>query len=129
MGPLILARALGDDVPYAVKVHGSDLTFTVGPYPRFRPHAAEGAERARGLLVGSRHTAEQLWGELDDPALVAKTRLGPPGVDVERFAPGPGDLAACGSAWRRRRRPRAPPSRATRGRPWRRWTRSRPATG
>ena len=92
MGPLILARALGGDVPYAVKVHGSDLTFTVGPYPRFRPHAAEGAERANGLLVGSRHTAEQLWGELDDPAVVAKTRLGPPGVDVERFAPGPGDL-------------------------------------
>src|SRR4051812_25005267 len=25
MGPLILARALGDDVPYAVKVHGSAL--------------------------------------------------------------------------------------------------------
>ena len=61
MGPLILARALGDDVPYAVKVHGSDLAYVVGPYPRFRPHAAEGAGRARGLLVGSRHTAEQLW--------------------------------------------------------------------
>jgi glycosyltransferase involved in cell wall biosynthesis len=91
MGPLILARALGDDVPYAVKVHGSDLTFTVGPYPRFRPHAVQGAARARGLLVGSRHTAEQLWAQVPDAA--ARTRLGPPGVDVERFTPGPGDLA------------------------------------
>src|SRR5690606_16333185 len=36
---------------------------------------------------GSRHTAQRLWDTLDDPTLPARTRLGPPGVDVARFAP------------------------------------------
>src|SRR5215213_10056009 len=34
MGPVILARALAE-TPYAVKVHGSALEYTVKPYPRF----------------------------------------------------------------------------------------------
>jgi glycosyltransferase involved in cell wall biosynthesis len=95
MGPLILARALGDTVPYAVKVHGSALEYTVKPQPtRFLPAAREGLARARTVLVGSRHTAESLWAAMDDPTLPARTRLGPPGVDVERFAPRPDAAAA-----------------------------------
>jgi glycosyltransferase involved in cell wall biosynthesis len=86
MGPVILARALGD-VPYAVKIHGSALEYTVKPYPRFKPYATEGLAGARGILVGSRHTAESLWAEMDDPTVTDRTRLGPPGVDVARFAP------------------------------------------
>ena len=44
MGPLILARALGDDVPYAVKIHGSAQEYVVKPDPeRFGPYAREGA--------------------------------------------------------------------------------------
>ena len=39
------------------------------------------------MLVGSRHTAESLFAALADPSLPAKTRLGPPGVDVARFTP------------------------------------------
>jgi hypothetical protein len=85
MGPVILARALAD-VPYAVKIHGSALEYTVKPYPRFKPYAAEGLARARGILVGSRHTAESLWAEMDDPTVTDRTAR-PPGVDVERFAP------------------------------------------
>ena len=85
-GPAIRARALAD-VPYAVKVHGSALEYTVKPYPRFRTFAAEGLAGARGVLVGSRHTAESLWAEMDDPSLPGRTRLGPPGVDVARFVP------------------------------------------
>jgi glycosyltransferase involved in cell wall biosynthesis len=88
MGPLILARALEDlDVPYAVKIHGSALEYVVKPHPRFLPHAREGLAGAGGVLVGSRHTAESLWAAMDDPGLPARTSLGPPGVDVERFAP------------------------------------------
>jgi glycosyltransferase involved in cell wall biosynthesis len=86
MGPAILARAL-DGVPYAVKIHGSALEYTVKPYPRFLPYAREGLARAGGILVGSRHTAESLWAAMDDPSVRERTRLGPPGVDVERFAP------------------------------------------
>jgi glycosyltransferase involved in cell wall biosynthesis len=87
MGPAILARA--DVAPYAVKVHGSALEYTVKPHPRFLPYAYEGMGAARGILVGSLHTAQSLWDALpDQPELPDKTRLGPPGVDVEEFAPG-----------------------------------------
>jgi glycosyltransferase involved in cell wall biosynthesis len=88
MGPVILARGLADRVPYAVKVHGSALEYTVKPSPeRFLGFAREGLAGARGVLVGSRHTAISLWEALEDPELPTRTRLGPPGVDVERFAP------------------------------------------
>ncbi len=90
MGPLILARGLPERVPYAVKVHGSALEYAVKPQPeRFLPAAREGLARARTVLVGSRHTAESLWAALEDPQLPARTRLGPPGVDVEAFRPRP----------------------------------------
>jgi glycosyltransferase involved in cell wall biosynthesis len=47
------------------------------------------------VLVGSRHTGESLWAALDEPGLEEKTRLGPPGVNVDRFAPrAPADAAA-----------------------------------
>jgi glycosyltransferase involved in cell wall biosynthesis len=86
MGPAILARA--DVAPFAAKIHGSALEYTVKPNPRFLPYAREGMEAARGVLVGSRHTAESLWATLPDvPRLREKTRLGPPGVDTEAFAP------------------------------------------
>jgi glycosyltransferase involved in cell wall biosynthesis len=88
MGPMILARSLASSTPYAVKVHGSALEYTVKPEPgRFLPYAREGLARARTVLVGSRHTAVSLWEALGDPELERRTRLGPPGVDVERFAP------------------------------------------
>src|SRR3954447_21411421 len=86
MGPLILARGL--DAPYAVKVHGSALTYTVAPHrERFLPYAAEGLRRAAAVLVGSQHTAEGLWEVMDDPEVREKTRLGPPGVDADTFLP------------------------------------------
>jgi glycosyltransferase involved in cell wall biosynthesis len=87
MGPVILARA--DIGPFAAKIHGSALEYTVKPHPRFLPYAYEGMEAASGVLVGSGHTARSLWAALPDlPDLRVKTRLGPPGVDIEEFAPG-----------------------------------------
>jgi glycosyltransferase involved in cell wall biosynthesis len=93
MGPVVLARA---DVPYAIKIHGSALEYTVKPHQeRFLPLAREGLDGAAGVLVGSRHTAESLWAALDDPSLAERTRLGPPGVDVHAFRPrNPADAAA-----------------------------------
>jgi len=86
MGPAILARA--DIGPFAAKIHGSALEYTVKPNPRFLPYAYEGMKAAAGVLVGSGHTAESLWAALPDlPDLREKTRLGPPGVDVEEFQP------------------------------------------
>ncbi|HZI90480.1 MAG TPA: glycosyltransferase family 4 protein [Thermoleophilaceae bacterium] len=97
LGPAILARAIGGRVPYAVKVHGSALEYTVRPHrERFLPWALEGLEQAGGVLVGSRHTAESLWEVTGDPQLPQRTRLGPPGVDVEEFRPRSPDEAAEG---------------------------------
>jgi glycosyltransferase involved in cell wall biosynthesis len=88
MGPVIVARALeGTSVPYAVKIHGSALEYTVKRHARFLPYALEGLASARGVLVGSRHDAENLWSVLEEAWLPARTRLGPPGVDIHRFRP------------------------------------------
>lgn len=91
MGPAILARA--GVAPFAAKIHGSALEYTVKPNPRFLPYAEEGMRAANGVLVGSGHTARSLWAALPDvPGLEAKTRLGPPGVEISEFRPsGPRD--------------------------------------
>ncbi|MEA2314082.1 MAG: hypothetical protein QOI03_774 [Solirubrobacteraceae bacterium] len=97
MGPVILARGLHGEVPYAVKVHGSALEYTVKAAPeRFLPFAREGLAGARTVLVGSRHTALSMWQALADPTLAQRTRLGPPGVDVARFSPREPAAAAAG---------------------------------
>ncbi|MGZ8632308.1 MAG: glycosyltransferase family 4 protein [Solirubrobacteraceae bacterium] len=88
MGPAIVARGLGGEVPYAVKVHGSALEYVVKRDPaRFLPWAREGLAGARGVLVGSRHTGESLFAAMQDDGLPERTRLGPPGVDVDEFRP------------------------------------------
>src|SRR3954471_19618219 len=114
MGPVILARALRD-VPYAVKIHGSALEYIVKPYPEFLPYAVEGLTGAAGVLVGSRHTAESLWAAIGDPALPARTRLGPPGVDVHRFAPRDEDAARAGLEALRGRLEALPPDASPAG--------------
>jgi glycosyltransferase involved in cell wall biosynthesis len=87
MGPAILARA---GLRFAIKVHGSDISYTVRPHPeRFVPYALEGTDAAAGILAGSSHTARALFETVPDPGLPARTRLGPPGVDVHRFRPRP----------------------------------------
>ncbi len=97
MGPVILARALAGAIPYAVKIHGSALEYTVKPQPeRFLEAAREGLAAAAAVLVGSAHTAHSLWRALGDPELERRTRLGPPGVDVERFGPREPQAAAAG---------------------------------
>jgi len=86
MGPAILARA--DVGPFAAKIHGSALEYTVKPHPCFLPYAEEGMRAASGVLVGSGHTAKSLWAALPEvPGLREKTRLGPPGVDISTFRP------------------------------------------
>ncbi|MDE3069527.1 MAG: glycosyltransferase family 4 protein [Acidobacteriota bacterium] len=88
MGPVILSRALGGTVPYAVKIHGSALEYTVKAAPeRFLGLAREGLRGANAILVGSAHTARSLWDALQDEAVRGRTRLGPPGVDTALFRP------------------------------------------
>ena len=110
MGPAILARAKVG--PFAAKIHGSALEYTVKPhFDRYGPYAEEGMNAASAVLVGSRHTAESLWAALPDvPDLEAKTRLGPPGVDTHAFRPRLSHpRVAPGKGGSRTARPAAPP--------------------
>jgi glycosyltransferase involved in cell wall biosynthesis len=92
MGPVVLARAR---IRFALKVHGSDLSYTVLPHlDRFRPYALEATRAAAGILVGSEHIAERLRLAVDEPEVNAKVAPGPPGVDTSAFAP----LAAADAA-------------------------------
>jgi glycosyltransferase involved in cell wall biosynthesis len=117
MGPVILARALGPlGIPYAVKVHGSALEYVVKADPeRFLPWAREGLAQARTVLVGSRHTGESLWAAMGDPELPGRTRLGPPGVDIEAFSPRDPAAAAEGVRALGRQLRAAPPEAAAPG--------------
>ena len=115
MGPAILARALGD-VPYAVKIHGSALEYT-SSRTRASGRTPSRAWRAPAACWSARATPPRsLWAEMDDPSLPGRTRLGPPGVDVARFAPRePDGRAGLALAALRRRalRRRAAPVAAT----------------
>lgn len=85
MAPVILARA---GIEFALKVHGSDLSYTILPeLERFGSYAREGARAATGILVGSGHISDRLRQAVDEPEVNAKVALGPPGVDIEVFAP------------------------------------------
>ena len=99
---------------------------------RFRPYAVEGLAGARGVLVGSRHTAESLWTEMDDPSLPGAHAARPARASTSsasRRAPG----ALRGPA-RSRRLAALAPDRGHRlllrprpaARPSRRWTRVEP---
>lgn len=84
MAPVILSRA---GLDFALKVHGSDLSYTILPdLERFGPYALEGTRAAAGILVGSGHIAERLRRAVSEPEVNAKVRLGPPGVDTDLFA-------------------------------------------
>ena len=90
MGPAILARAGAAVGSFAAKVHGSALYYTVMPAPRplpaLRPRGDGG--RPGGARRLPPHRREPL-GDGRARGLPEKTRLGPPGVDVEAFAPLP----------------------------------------
>ncbi len=96
MGPVILARAFDSShLPFAAKIHGSALEYTVkSSYERFAPYAREGLTAARAVLVGSRHTAESLWAAMPLDGLPESTFLAPPGVDTLTFGLRDPDQAA-----------------------------------
>ena len=110
MGPLVLRRGLAGAHPYAVKIHGSALEYTIRPDPeRFLPYAREGLEGAAGVLVGSHAHGGAALGRCCRSTR-ERTRLGPPGVDVRpsvrrRPARHPAHLAALAAGSRARPRP------------------------
>jgi len=87
------------ELPYAVKVHGSELEYAVREDPALVGPAQAGLAGAASVLVGSQHTADRTVELLGEACVTGRVHIAPPGVDVEHFAPlgAAGRAAAIGS--------------------------------
>jgi glycosyltransferase involved in cell wall biosynthesis len=81
-------------VPYAVKVHGSELEYALVEDARLVAPAASALERAASVLVGSDHIERRTRELLGDAAVAGRVATVPPGVDLDRFRPIARDDAA-----------------------------------
>ena len=70
--------------PFAVKVHGSELEYSLRVSPELQITAAEALDRAQAIFVGSSHIREVLEEVVGHVERVYEV---PPGVDIEQFRP------------------------------------------
>jgi glycosyltransferase involved in cell wall biosynthesis len=80
-------------MPFTVKVHGSELEFSMRGNDELIAWAGESLAKAQEIVVGSGHIRDVLaeivgWTE--------RVRIVPPGVDVEEFKPMPREQALAG---------------------------------
>jgi glycosyltransferase involved in cell wall biosynthesis len=80
-------------MPFTVKVHGSELEFSMRGNDELVAWAREALTKAQEIVVGSGHIREVLaevvgWTE--------RVRIVPPGVDVDEFKPMPREQALAG---------------------------------
>jgi glycosyltransferase involved in cell wall biosynthesis len=94
MGGPVAAAACAAGTPYAVKVHGSELEYAIRGRPRLAAMAREALDGAAAVFAGSQHIVDVTRELLGDGAYGAATRIVPPGVDTDGFAPGRGSLPA-----------------------------------
>jgi glycosyltransferase involved in cell wall biosynthesis len=85
-GAVVARRALGDGA-YAIKVHGSDLEYAARLQERYAALAREGVGGARAVTGASRDVLRRTVDMA--PAARGRTRVIPPGVDVDRWRPRP----------------------------------------
>lgn len=93
MGGPVAARACTGGTPHAVKIHGSELEYAIRGRPQLAAMTAASLEGARALFAGSGHIVE-VTEELLGTGLHDRIHVVPPGVDIDAFHPGGGDLAA-----------------------------------
>lgn len=96
--PAALAPVLVDaGVPYAVKVHGSELEYALVEDPSLVPAAARALTSAASVLVGSDHITRRTIELLGDACVEGRIAVVPPGVELDHFTPSPagigGDVA------------------------------------
>ncbi len=83
IGPVLDAAG----VPYAVKVHGSELEYALVEDERLVEPATEALRHAASVLVGSDHIERRTRELLGDDAVGDRVATVPPGVDLDRFHP------------------------------------------
>jgi glycosyltransferase involved in cell wall biosynthesis len=86
-GPVAHRATDGTDIPFAVKVHGSDLEYAVRLQGRYRRLAAEGVAPARAVFGPTADVLDRTVSLV--PATSRALIVCSPGVDLERFRPGP----------------------------------------
>ena len=74
-------------VPFAVKVHGSELEYALIEDARLVAPAADALARSASVLVGSDHIERRTRELLGDAAVDGRVSTVPPGVDLDRFHP------------------------------------------
>ncbi len=86
--PAALAPVLdAAGVPFAVKVHGSELEYALVEDERLVAPAADALARSASVLVGSDHIERRTRELLGDAAVDGRVATVPPGVDLDRFHP------------------------------------------
>ncbi len=83
LAPVFTHRRL----PYAVKVHGSELEYALREDSSLVAPARAGLAGATSVLVGSQHVADRTVELLGEACIAGRVHIAPPGVDIERFAP------------------------------------------
>ena len=89
--PYVVRQALGDERPYVVTAHGSELNFSLKCDERLAPFAISGLSGARAVVAVSETSAHDLvsWAAAHGLDIATTTGVIPPGVDTELFAPSP----------------------------------------
>ncbi|MCW2921874.1 MAG: glycosyl transferase group 1 [Thermoleophilia bacterium] len=86
--PAALAPVLdAAGVPFAVKVHGSELEYALVEDASLIGPAADALARAASVLVGSDHIERRTRELLGNEAVDDRVSTVPPGVDLDRFHP------------------------------------------
>jgi glycosyltransferase involved in cell wall biosynthesis len=89
-GPVAAAGCAPAGVPYAVKVHGSELEYAIRGRPRLAAMAREALDGARAVYAGSSHIVGVTRSLLGAGRYVERMAVVPPGVDLELFTPAGG---------------------------------------
>jgi len=85
-GAVIARRAL-QDLPYVVKVHGSDVEYAIRIQRRYLALAREGLEGATAITGASRDVLDRLVALV--PSVADRVTVAAPGVEADRFRPMP----------------------------------------
>jgi glycosyltransferase involved in cell wall biosynthesis len=79
--------------PYGVKIHGSELTFSMEGNEELCRWGRESLESCRVLVAGTEHIRHQTERALGPGDYSKRILIAPPGVDVDQFQPATRDAA------------------------------------
>jgi glycosyltransferase involved in cell wall biosynthesis len=91
-GPVAAAGCAATGTRFAVKLHGSEFEYAIRGRRQLAAMAREPLNTATAVYAGSQHIVDVARDLLGDGEYLARTRIVPPGVDTDAFAPGRGSL-------------------------------------